>query len=221
MKTFNLVVAENELGYNGILTQNSPSYFEPGTGLTLAHDILEHVGNHPNPYVDEFMALGAIMAVRIEQGYHTGFRYLGREDQVSDVFNLVESMHCQDETLTEPSTHPQGHDLWEEVLSFTEEGINNFLEEKAKEGEEEIELLENLAENITAWVIEGYENCLQHYEGQDLYSICHLFKKIAEQCDKWLKGAEIGYEATLTLDFESCEAILEEVWEFGEEEEGY
>lgn len=217
MKTFNLVVAANqELGFNGILAQNSPGHFEPGTGLTLAHDILEHVASHPDPYVDEFMALGAMVAVRVEQGYHNGYRYMEMGVLANEVYTLVQSMYWQGETLTEPATLPQGHDLWEEVLSLTEKGINDFLGE---EDDENVTIPENLAENITAWVIEGYENCLQHYEGQDLYSICHLFKKIAEQCDKWLKEAEIGYEATLTLDFESCEAILEEVWEFGEEED--
>jgi len=211
MKTF-LVVAENqELGYNGILTQDSPDHFEPGTGLTLAHDILEHVASHPDPYVDEFMALGAMVAVRVEQGYRYSSRYLKMEDLANEVYTLVQSMYWQGETLTEPTTLPQGHDLWQEVLSHTEEGINNFLEE---EDDENIIIPENLAENITAWVIEGYENCLQHYGGHNLYGICHLFKDIAEQCDKWLKYAEIGDRAILTMDLESGKVILEEYWEW-------
>lgn len=213
MKTFNLVVAENEeFDFKGILATESPDHFEPGTGLTLAHDILEHVASHPpDPYADEFMALGAMVAVRAEQGYHSGSRYIKLKDVANEVSILVQSMYWQGKTLTEPTTLPQGHDLWLEVLSHTEEGINNFLEE---EDDENIITTESLAENITAWIIKGYKNCLDHYQGLDLYNICKLFKDIADQGDKWLKDAEIGATATLTLDFETGRATLEEYWDW-------
>lgn len=210
--TYTLTTSMNEnQGYLGILVKNSPDHFEPSTGLTVAHDILEHISNHLDPYADEFMALGAMVAIRVENGY----RYLDMEVLEYGVYSLVRSMFYLEESLTEPDTLPVDHDLWAQVLDFSEKGINNFLEEE----EGEVDFPDNFAEYITAWIIKGYENCLRHYGGQDLYGIRYLFNSIAVQCDKWLGTSEEGYEATLTLDFESSTAILEEVWEFEGEEE--
>lgn len=48
-----------------ILGPRSRSYHDPFSGLTIAHDILEHPTKiHPDPFIDELLALGGIIAGR-------------------------------------------------------------------------------------------------------------------------------------------------------------
>jgi hypothetical protein len=217
-QTFNLQVQEHpEYGELGVISPQLKDYFDPTTGMILAHDILEHITPHENSYVGEFLALGAFIYVRVEQGFYTrgyDFKTLGYEIQ-----NLLQSHYWQDGEQIPDCSVVFEEDLYqEEIFKAVEEGVKQFVEE----GEIEDQNLIPSATQITNWILLGYDKAVWHYSEQkiDAYTLCHeVFKQIQAQVDQWLKGAEEGDQATLTVDFDEYKVTLDEYyWWEGEEE---
>lgn len=217
MKTFNLQAQEHpEYGELGVVSPQLKDYFDPTTGTGLAHDILEHVTAHENPYVDEFLALGAFIHVRVEQGFHNrGFDWgsLGREVQ-----NLLQSHYWENEDQIPDCSVVFGEDYYQEEISkAVEDGIKQFVEEEKIEDQDLIPS----ATQIANWILLGYHKAVGHYSEQniDAYTLCYaVFKQIQAQVDQWLKGAEEGDQATLTVDFDEYEVKLDEHYWWEEEE---
>lgn len=191
-KLFHLTIAEHpEYGELGIKIKGGlgRDYFEPAlSGITLAHDLLEHPATgHINGFADEFMALGAIVAGRIEMGWwHSNGRALNVRDLASDVASLV--AYCD----WLPPCNSRIRDR--EVVDSMRQAIRDGVEEA-----EMIDLPD--AEHILGWMCKGHQFFRRRFAHLDTYGISnHLFNRISTQADNWLNGAEEGDEATLRLD---------------------
>lgn len=191
-KLFHLTIAEHpDYGELGIKIKGGlgRDYFEPAlSGLTLAHDLLEHPATgHINGFADEFMALGAIVAGRIEMGWHSrNGRTLKVRDLASDVASLV--AYC---------------DWLPPCNSRIRSGGNlDVMRQAIRNGIEEAQIIDPPdAEHILGWMCKGHQLFRRRFAHLDIYEIStHLFNTISRQADAWLKGAEERDEATLRLD---------------------
>jgi hypothetical protein len=67
---------------------------------------------------------------------------------------------------------------------------------------------------LASYVVMGYRAYKKRFRNHDNYTISViLFNKIAEVCDKFLKGGEESREAKLHVDFSQGHAWVEEVYE--------
>jgi hypothetical protein len=135
-KTYSIVIRQREeFGGLGIaLACNGRDYFDPALGgLVCAHDILEHpVNPHPNGYVDELMAIGGILAGRVNAGWESRRGgSIRNEDLISDISSLVESGHYKGMLtgLAPRKRYIQDTDFMSEVRKIVEIGFINGLEE--------------------------------------------------------------------------------------------
>lgn len=191
-KLFHLSIAEHpEYGGLGIKIKGNlgRDYFEPAlSGLILAHDLLEHPATgHISGFADEFMALGAIVAGRIEMGWHSrNGRTLKVRDLASDVSSLVS--YC--DWLPPCNSRIRDEEAMDSMRQVIQCGI------------EEAEMFDPPdAEHILGWMCKGHQLFRRRFAHLDIYEVSnHLFNTISRQADAWLKGAEEGEEATLSLD---------------------
>lgn len=204
-----------EYGGNGLIIKNMQGrdYFEPLNGQVIAHDIIEHpVKAHPNCYVDEYLALGAIVAGRIENGYFTGYRYLGFGDIEADVTQLAVSHFHSDYTdLVVPCDFRLRNDdlkITDQIRSAVRKGLVSVSSEIG----ESYDFTDQTVDNITAWICKGYRLFNKRFQGLQIYDISnHLFDTIKEDCDRFLKYAEIGDQAILNVTFSRYHCELKRV----------
>ena len=134
MKTYQLKIKEHEYGGLGIVLDTGREYFEPAlSGLVVAHDILEHsVNPHVNGYIDEFLALGGILAGRVDSGWCTkyGSRIIS-DDLKSDIESLAKNALWTDEELCPKVSrnYLQSSDMMDEIRSFVRNGIIDAVNE--------------------------------------------------------------------------------------------
>lgn len=221
MKSYKVKVREHEeYGGLGLVIDTGRDYFEPAlSGLICAHDILEHPATpHPNGYVDELMALGGVIAGRINSGWRNKYgRLISFTDIRSDVSSLIiADLHsCSSEMQHIPAIkrYIQNSDfmsyLREEVREGIKEGVADFFCDWEKYEEIKTRKLYNLS-YITAWIVTGYRAWKRRFEQYGDYSIAvTLFDSIAKQCDWFIKTGEEYDEGVLHVDFESATAWIE------------
>jgi hypothetical protein len=198
-----LEVRENpEYGGNGLIIKNMQGrdHFEPLNGQVIAHDIIEHpVNAHPNCYVDEFMALGAIVGGRIENGYLQGTRYLSFYDITADITQLAVSSFYSGYNLVLPCNFRlRDIEITDQIRSAVIKGLSSVSDEIG----EQYNFTDHTVDYITGWICKGYSLFKKRFQGLQIYDICnHLFDTIKEECDIFLKSAEIGDQAILTVTF--------------------
>jgi hypothetical protein len=215
-----LEVRENpEYGKNGLIIKNiGRDHFDPLNGQVIAHDVIEHpVKEHSNCYVDEFMALGAIVGGRIENGYLTaGHRYLSFYDITSDVTQLAVSSFYSGYNLVLPC-NSRLRDI--EITADIRSAVRKGLASVSDEIEESYNFTDNTVDYITGWICKGYSLFKKRFQGLQIYDICnHLFDTIKEECDLFLKSAEIGDQAILNVTFSRYHCELKQIgYDYGDE----
>jgi hypothetical protein len=220
METFKVTVREHEeYGELGLVIDTGRGYFEPAMGgIQCAHDILEHPAKpHPNGYIDELMALGGVLAGRIKSGWRAPYgRMADFDDIVSDISRLIECGHYNNELGNLPyrRRYIQDSDYMSELRGVVESGIKSGLEEfYGDDGESEIPQAKDgyCITTITSWIVEGYRAYEKRFQNHDNYKISvRLFNIIAEVCDTLIKDSEEYMEAKLHVDFNKCNAWIED-----------
>ena len=202
-----------EYGEKGLVIKNMQGrdYFEPLNGQVIAHDIIEHpIKAHWNCYVDEYLALGAIVAGRIENGYFTGYRYLGFGDIEADVTQLALSQFNYNYTdLVVPCDFRlRDIEITDQIRSAVRKGLASVSDEIG----ERYDFTDQTVNYITAWISKGYRLFNKRFQGLQIYDISnHLFDTIKEECDRFLKYAEIGDQAYLHVTFSRYACRLERI----------
>jgi hypothetical protein len=203
MPKLKIVASENyEQAFLGAkIKNNGRDYFEPAMGITFAHDLIEHPTKpHPNGFADEFMALGAIVAGRIETGWSNAYgRRLTTGDLSRDVFNLIST--C--DYLPSCRSTIRGNDL-DEMRAAIREGI--------EEAKSECYDAPNL-DDILGWMCKGHQAFRRRFYHLDLYNVTNfLFDSIATKVDNWLSNAIEGNEAFMYLDFTNYRVEIEDYY---------
>jgi hypothetical protein len=213
MKKIHLQIREHyETGEPGIsILRGGRDYFDPAySGLQLAHDILEHPATpYPNGYIDELMALGGVIAGRVETGWcsQRGRKVSVGEDIRSDICSLATAAyHSNDDMCPKLSTRTvRDSDLMDDIRQAVVGGL------KDAEYKTETEDLSTYVdtESVVGWICEGYRRYKKRF-GSNIYDVSnYFFDKITLVCDNWAKGAEMGDTATLWVDLTRVDVRLE------------
>jgi hypothetical protein len=225
MPCYHIEIREHEdYGSNGIWFNSGRDYFQPAIdGRQFAHDILEHpVNPNVNGYLDELMALGAILAGRVHSGWHNKYRQINEKDLESDICLLAtSSLNCDDPlTIKSCKSYLQDADMMNRIRQFVVKGLEDAIDEepdnsyssriKIEHPDTYIDILFDV-DSIVGWICKGYQLFKKRFSNHDTYTIStYLFNKIAEKTDNWLKGAELGETAKLYVNFTTFDVRLEE-----------
>ena len=211
MKAYKIEIKEHEeYGDLGLLVDVGRPYFEPFTGLNVAHDIIEHTPTpHPDWVIDELMALGGIVAGRIQCGWHSprGYRRIDYSDLSSDIARMaVNCYHSENNFCNIPcSSYIQDSDIVEQIKGAVRMGIV----EAEDEAEESMDID---VDSTTAWICKGYQKFKRRFNGKDNYTISrHLFDEIALVADNFLKTGYEGRKGILCVDFNRYNCFVEDI----------
>jgi hypothetical protein len=211
MKYLLEVREHTEYGEKGLIIKNiGRDHFDPLNGQVIAHDVIEHpVKAHPNCYVDEFMALGAIVGGRIENGYLQGTRYLSFYDITADITQLaVSSFHSGYNLVLPCNSGLRDIEITADIRSAVRKGLASVSDEI----EESYNFTDNTVDYITGWICKGYSLFKKRFKGLQIYEICnYLFNTIKEECDLFLKSTEIGDQAILNVIFSRYHCELKQI----------
>ena len=207
MKNYKLTVAENQLtGEIGVIVCTGRKYHDPWNGTVAAHDILEHPATpHNDPFIDEFMALGAMAAGRIATS-HRSFSRLRADsfdDLSSDIARLVLERPQQ---LCPISSRNRVRDsrIVSDFRDCVKAGIKEARYELEEEGDTMREINEEELSSIVGWMCKGYSLYRARFRRSPDNAI-YLFDLIQKEVDSWLSDNNFeGAEATLCVDFTNC-----------------
>lgn len=205
MKNYKLTVAENQLtGEIGVIVCTGRKYHDPWDGTTAAHDILEHPATpHHDPYIDEFMALGAMAASRIATNHRSFSR--PRADSLADLSSDIARLVLErPQQLCPISSRNRVRDsrIVSDFIDCVKAGIEEARYELKHEPEFEIhEINEEELSSIVGWMCKGYSLYRARFRRSPGNAI-YLFDQIQEEVDRWLSDNDLeGAEATLCVDF--------------------
>jgi hypothetical protein len=185
-----------------ILGSRSRSYHDPVMGTGIAHDILEHPTKiHPDPFIDELLALGGIIAGRYQNTYNmriTGLKNVlyALMDQAPESF-MMNSSYPNNKTL-------KNKERFEEIRTIVSEAIQELNENSSSDEDEFHQLyLKQINEPlIVSWMCEGYSRFKKRFRCYDLYDISnYMFDSIEHKLDQWIQWAELEDTADLYVNF--------------------
>jgi hypothetical protein len=210
MKTYKLKIRKHEdYGSLGVIVDTGRPYFEPFDGLVAAHDIIEHPAKpHPCSVIDELMALGGVMAGRVEHGWSDkkagGFRRISSDDLVGEISRLaINCFHGQGYFCEK---YGKGYLNNKEVEQEIRRAVLLGMEEAKSEVEED---LGYDVDSAVAWICKGYQAYKRRFRGLDGYSIAnHLFDEITDCCDSLIKSGDEGRIEFLNVEFNSYRCFL-------------
>lgn len=222
MKTYDLVIAEHEeFGGLGVAIQgelNGRDYFEPATnGVQFAHDLIEHaVTPHNCGYVDELIALGGIIAGRVENGgLDLRNQYMQVGDLEHDMYGLV-SYDRDKNLLNVPpcKSYLQDEDLMSEIEQFIRKGILSALKDNGDFDDNSAELAQEIAnydiQSLVGWVVKGYQVWKKRFNNVDQYAVSvTIFGEIAALVDNFMSESWEGQTAKLSVEFTTGRVYLE------------
>jgi hypothetical protein len=185
---------DEEFGRNGavILSPRFRTYHHPETGRGIAHDIIEHPTKiHPDPFIDELLALGAVIAGRVEYGYN-----VTKKDIAIAIGSLLKSNPF---SFTTDSAYTNKYALKDqETVEMIKKAVARGIMWRS-ECDTPLDFDENL---IVSWICEGYTRFKKRFKNHSIYDISnHVFDDITNQVSKWIKGSEIEEKADLHVNF--------------------
>jgi hypothetical protein len=209
------MIRENEEygGYGIVVKEKNADYFEPAlSGALIAHDLLEHpVHSHHNGYIDEFMALGGVLAGRYSEEWTT--RYGGiikMEDLHSDIHALAFDAYCVGANLCseECKSYLNDSDLMNQIREVVKDAIKDaYYVAIDSDGEDYVEN-QNQIDWIVSWICKGYQLHRQRFSKYSFGLCSNLFNQISDVCEKWLKESTEYESAKLYVNFAKGEVKL-------------
>lgn len=207
MKHYKLTTARNQFtGEVGVIVCTGREYHDPFDGTTAAHDILEHPATpHHDPYIDEFMALGAIAAGRIAMNHRSFSR--PRTDSFDDLKAEIARLIVErpQRLCSIPSRNRvKDSRIVSNFRDCVEAGIEEARYELEEEGDTMREINEEELSSIVGWMCKGYSLYRARFRRSPDNAI-YLFDLIQKEVDSWLSDNDFeGAEATLCVDFTNC-----------------
>lgn len=184
---------ENEtLGQLGWLMEGAPSSYEPGGGMTTAHDILEHQPNDNGSIEHELMALGAMVHVRMEGCYWSRHGSLLKpvEHLSSGLVFLFNNYRDEFESLTR--YHKRTHAVVQHEDLFTDV-LNTF---RADEDVRELcsrSFLRSWTSRALPWLRVGYRKSAARFRSIPSWTLTSCFMSIEKQVDDLTLRDEAQY----------------------------
>lgn len=170
-------------------------------GPTIAHDLIEHpVNPHPDKFVDEFMALGAVAYFRDNcwavQDFATNTRHSLAENIKADIVTLLEYYDgALSDLPTPPISHSRNYIINESIqLAFSELRKN-----PEWHSVDVSDLTPALRRKLAGWMALGERRFKERFQRHDPYWIGQIFIKIAEAVKQMNQHG--GYQFVLTVNF--------------------
>lgn len=200
---------------------------DPLSGMTVAHDLLEHFPGDDGGVEAEFMALGASYWLRCESGYNESRSRVSRDQAENIAADFPELFrHIRDEgfTLTDPGhVEPIEDTSTDDALRrCAQMGVDETEQEETYQGNVDPELttfcLNASVERITGWLRKGYRRATERFDGHDAFTLSEtVFGTIEKRLDDWLKTGDCeGVEIEITIDLENYHVSIETVSGEGE-----
>lgn len=182
----------------GFLLATAADGFTPGSGLTIAHDLLEHFPKDSGKVHEEAMAFGAILWIR---GMNNFFqRNTPGYSMSGDIANqFTEFGGCMPFTKKVNLTK----DIDEEIPRWLNEGVNlawaeieSNLDDASDNMEAHTETQDeftNWSNEWVKWALYGYKRVQARYKDIDSWNVFEVFQDIMKAVDK-LKPEYDGQE---------------------------
>ena len=173
----------NDKGYSGLLELNAPNEFNPGQGLTVAHDCIEHFKGDDGSCDKEFMAFGAMLWIRGDNGrltnYASGWDY--SKGMATDLSLDVWNHYCENHDLKPFTPKSRYSYKIEKIANATKDFIysDHSMENIDKDK------LNYFIEGLKYWISVGYSKAKKKYPNSS-YALC-TFELIQEKVDKIIK----------------------------------
>lgn len=187
-KIFEYVENHGEQGLTGLLELNAPDEFNPGGGLTIAHDCIEHFKGDDGSCDKEFMAFGAMLWIRAETGrltsqYSTYDRAMSN-DLAYDVWNY----YTEGTVLTCPENNLKHPEYVLKVAKATRKSIENNDNDYWKDDWQDAEKVNTFIESLKYWMTIGYRKAKKKYNNQSM--ALHLFEQIEKKVKNIINDLE-------------------------------
>lgn len=202
MQTRTLVRKEHEeMGFSGFVVKGM-DFTDPGTGMTIAHDLLEHSPADRGTIEEELMALGAAMYVRGEDYWNRSGSYTRMPENIASDFPMFNE-HFQNnfperDLLLSPGRTTKLDLYMEESIQETcFEVLKAF-----KNNDEKVPAWVRDTKALTGWFRRGYRKAVRRYApmrrrgGMPL----EFFLLVEQEIDKKLRHAELGDEFKLLIN---------------------
>lgn len=185
---------DHEHGTTGWKPKGMPD-FNVGTGMTVAHDVLEHFSYTDASLEGEMMAFGSSLFIRHEGcywgnkgAYHTDYHY-----HVSGEI----AMFLQNNGLyirKPPKTRKLDSELEDELTLVRQRVIKAF-------PDYDIDINEGIEplDRALDWIRRGYRKAVRRFKGCSPFYVCSLFMDIEREVDTRFKHGEFGDELKISF----------------------
>ena len=180
---------DDEYGLYGWILKDSPSNYNVGSGMMVAHDCLEHVPNPDSSWEDELRALGAAMFIRGMTGFLGNKHNTKEETLSSDFANCFRFFVCGDREIKQPPKVRIGDAVSIALKKSVELAIKEYEDNWGEYDDEDDTISESLIESVTAWAVHGARRAKKRFSG--CYDPVYLFNKIQKEVNE-LKHVEEG-----------------------------
>lgn len=216
---FKLRAAENfntgEMGWQDSRMPRGSDIFEPvSSGLTLAHDIIEHAAF--GSVADEIEAHGAMYRIRYEGGWCGQYGFtLNIEAFAAEWQNLLNGLMMESYLPVPPKTRPLDETIEDDISSIIEQGkaycIRNVIAEDPDRDQDSRDCLERLAGVFRAHFRIGYRKAGQRFKGLESCEIAALFSTLESEFEHHEPEYE-GQEIAVTVNLRTQNVRIEEVF---------
>ena len=195
-------------GAVGWIEVGAPACYNSGTGMLVAHDVLEHF--KPTTYSkdsweDELLALGAMVYVRGEQGYfHSMYHPDWKKHLESDISMVLEFV-----STTRKLKPCRSRDVYS-----TREDMYDVVFNAWKYLDTEYIVPTDQLNLITHYLVKGYNLANRRYHDAG-YVICDMFLQIEEEVNSLSKYAETGDLLKINVNIKRKEVHFKHIpyWE--------
>ena len=208
MITRTFVKQDGEYG-EGWLMIGAPSSFVPSSGVTIAHDILEHRRGDKGTCEEELMALGASLYVRGIGGF-----WKGNPGEViaDDILNEVGLNYGAISNGIQSHREIQLKDKevegWISAMNKEIEktmSVENWWDQWGRD-EPNTEQVREYLDLVPDWLRAGFLGAQKRYakSSLDSHTLARMSRSIADQSDKLLRHAELGFRMRVRVDLQTA-----------------
>lgn len=215
---FKLTAKENrntgEMGWCDSRIPRGSDVFEPvSSGLTLAHDCLEHMAF--DSVADEIEAHGAMYWARYEGGWSGSYGFtLSVQAFAEEWQNLLQGLMMEGYLPSAPKTRPLDENVEEDISSIIEQGraycIRNEVSECQRPDSDGRADLERLADVFRAYFRRGYRKAVRRYKGLAACEVAALFSSL-ESAFEYHEPEFEGQELAVTVNLKMQRVTIEEI----------
>ncbi|MFN5920173.1 MAG: hypothetical protein ACK45I_02615 [Bacteroidota bacterium] len=206
-----------------VITNVRHPYFEPAvSGLTLAHDIVEHPFTpHQDGIADELQALAGLYWVRYLtrwQNDRLHFEPLGKESFVFEIPRLIEPFLYHSAPAIPECELRYVRDS--DFSRFMDNVIAEGIELTKREHDDAEEMIDNMSDDIKIhfkrWMCAGYQKIRSRFPNR--YFALEVFDQIRQVSDTWLNNCEVAgqraeLEVIISREFVRLEEERLEEWD--------